>query len=234
MQRTSGYARWAGIHAGETCVAIANGPGLANIPPGFLQKYPTFACNRFHLFHERTGFAPTYYVSLALDHYDTPERRAHATPMLESVRGAFINRLLVHHFPFDNVESILSGTYYGYSPERRVHWSYEPLDIIGIGPSMIYGIMQIAFYMGFTTMLLVGLDHEYNQQTDRKHFYTDGEAPLWEVAPGPLRTPKQWQAETDHCFKLAKHAWETAGRRIVNLSKPTACKVFERGRLREW
>ena len=46
-------------HKGETCVVIANGPSLADVPNEFLEPYITFGVNKIWL----KEFSPTYYVT---------------------------------------------------------------------------------------------------------------------------------------------------------------------------
>lgn len=50
-----------GIHAGQTCTIIGNGPSLNKVPADFLRAYPTFGTNRIYL---RRDFTADYYVSV--------------------------------------------------------------------------------------------------------------------------------------------------------------------------
>lgn len=233
MNEAKHYSKLKNLHAGETGILIANGPGLSNISIELLAKYPSFGCNRIHLLFDKTGFAPTYYVCMAFDHLEAPKQREALVPMLAKCKAAFVNRLWAHEFPLDEVYGILSTKWYGANQEQMREFSYEPLHAVGISASMIYGALQIAMYMGFQKIGIVGMDHEY-AEGPQKHFYTDAEAPLWEIAPGPHRTREEWATDTEQSFGLAYHAYRMIGREIINLSEPTKCKVFPTQDWRTW
>ncbi len=97
--------------------------------------------------------------------------------------------------------------------------------------------MQLAYYFGFTTVLLVGVDHSYkydgkpNQEMvmnndDPNHFdpsYFKGQK--W-------NNPDLEKSEIS--YNLAKVAFEKDGRRIVNLTPGSKLNVFEKGNLNDW
>jgi hypothetical protein len=232
VKKSPGYAKFSELHKGETALLIGAGLGLYNIPLSFLTLYPSFASNRFHIYYDQTGFAPTYYLDLGINHLVTEEQRAPLLPMLPEVEAAFVNRFTAHRLPFDNVWGILGPQYYGY--KKGLYFSYDPLDIMGIAPSNIFCMLQIAYYMGFQTALIVGMDHHYDTSSEYKHFYPDEQAPHWGVSPGHRISEQQWYEQTDMAFAMARTAYALVGRRIVNLSEPTACEVFERGDWRDW
>lgn len=232
MNRTEGYTKFRELRKGETMLLIGAGPGLKNIPTEFLWYYPSFASNRFHIYYDKTGFAPTYYLDLGINHLVTDEQRAPLLPMLEHVEAAFVNRFTAHRLPFDNVWGILGPQYYALP--KGLYFSFDPLDIMGIAPSNIFCMLQIAYYMGVQNALIVGMDHHYDTVSEYKHFYPDIQAPHWEKSPGWRISPTQWYEQTNAAFAMARTVYEASGKRIVNLSEPTACESFERGNWEEW
>jgi hypothetical protein len=232
MNLTKGYAKFKDCHKGEVALLIGAGLGLYNIPLHFLTRYPSFASNRCHIFYEQTGFAPTYYLDLGINHLVTDEQRAPLLPMLSEVEAAFINRFTAHRLPFDNVWGVLSPTYYGHP--KGLYFSFDPLDMLGIAPSNIFAMLQIAYYMGFQTALIVGMDHYYDPNSEYKHYYPDEQAPLWEKSPGHRISEEQWYAQTDMAFGIARTVYTAAWRMIWNLSEPTRCTVFEKGKWEDW
>ncbi|OGT29316.1 MAG: hypothetical protein A2W28_00150 [Gammaproteobacteria bacterium RBG_16_51_14] len=232
MNRVAGYAKFRDYHKGHTALLIGAGPGLYNIPLPFLCTYPSFASNRFHIYYDQTGFAPTYYLDLGINHLVTDEQREPLLPMLEEVEAAFVNRFIAHRLPFDNVWGILGPQYY--SHPKGLYFSFDPLDIMGIAPSNIFSMLQIAYYMGFKTALIVGMDHYYDTSSEYKHFYPDEQAPHWEKSPGHRISEEQWYEHTDTAFAMARTVYEMDKRRIVNLSEPTECTTFGRGKWEDW
>jgi hypothetical protein len=233
MKPTKGYPQFKDKHKGATGIVIANGPGLRNVPIEFLKKYPSLGCNRITLMAPE--FVPTYYSCLGANQIDTPDKRETFRPMLShpDCKAAFLNRLFAHEFFYDNVFSIMGGHSYGMKETR--FFSAEPLQVTGLGYTMIYVSLQIAYYMGFQTILLVGLDHHY-PDTPQKHFYRDDEVPDFEVAPGPLYNydTHQWKRGADMVFSIANEVYDNGGRQIINLSSPSQCEIFRKEELSAW
>jgi hypothetical protein len=233
MNKVEGYQKFKDCHRGATGIVIANGPGLKNVPIDFLKKYPTLGCNRITLMAPE--FVPTYYSCLGRNQINTEEKRQTFYDMLghPDCKAAFLNRMHAHSFPFDEVYSIMGGKSYGFAETR--FFSLEPLDITGLGYTMVYVNLQIAYYMGFQTVLLVGLDHHY-PDTDQKHFYKDGDVPDFEVAPGPLyqNNTNIWQQGADLVFNIASEVYKDAGKDIINLSEPSKCTIFRKEALSAW
>jgi hypothetical protein len=235
LRKTDHYSKFHNLHEGETGIVVANGPSLADVPVDFLHKYPSLGCNR--ITHMYPDFVPNYYACLGWNQVDTPERRETIYPMLEDDRceAAFINRMWAQEFPYDNVHSILGGKYYGLEPKQMRGFSMSPLEITGLGFTMTYVLLQIAFYMGFETVLIVGLDHHY-PKTSKKHFYDDSEFPNFEVAPGPLYEDKPdfWRTGADAVFRVAEEVYYNNGRDIINLTDESRCTVFRKEALSDW
>lgn len=223
-------------HRGETGLLICNGPGLTNIPvKGMMEKYPSMAMNRFHFYADQESAYPTYYACLGNDQLRTSDQRVALYPMLHYVEVAFLSRLWIHYFSReDHVESILSGHFYGATPQQCKSFSLTPLIWLGVGATQTYPCLQLLYYFGFATVLIIGMDHHYPEGS-KKHFYTDELAKDWDAAPGPhYETSKDWAAAADEVYRIARYAFELDGRRIINLSTPTKCDVFTKDRVENW
>jgi hypothetical protein len=151
----------------------------------------------------------------------------------EACLAAFVNRFWAHEFPYNKVYSILGGRAYGL--EQTAMFSLEPLHITGLGYSMVFVLLQIAYYMGFQTVLMVGLDHKY-PTGPKKHFYTDDEFPQFETAPGPVydHDPDKWQQGASLIFELANKVYDEDNRDIINLTEGSHCEAFQRETLSNW
>jgi hypothetical protein len=226
-----GFWKFHDLHKGETGLIIANGPGLANVPTEFMRRYVTLGCNR--ITNMTPDFVPDYYFCLGINQLDTEEKRATIYPTLEYCKAAFINRLMIQYFPYDNVYSIMGGAVYHLENPR--FFSYDPLFITGLGATMVFVMLQVAFYMGFDPVLIVGLDHKYPKGT-AKHYYDDSEFPQFEQAPGPVYNDDNdvWQPIATQVLQMAQDAYAKHGRTIINLSSPTACPVFRKEALSDW
>jgi hypothetical protein len=207
-------------HAGKTALIIGNGPSLRDVPVKFLKRYKTFGTNRIYLLE---NFTATYYASV--------------NPLVIQQSATEINAYGAKaKFIADGEAFRIEGAY----PLCSVgNWtfSYNPAAYIFEGFTVTYVCMQLAFHMGFTTVLLVGVDHKFqmngapNQETtwqgdDPNHFSPD------------YFKGTRWNnpdlARSEQAYRLAEKAYRDAGRRIVNLTEGSALDVFEKGTVAEW
>ena len=202
-------------HAGETCLIIGNGPGLSDIPLSFLEQYLSFGTN---LINRLDGFTATYYTAVdscimfefqdeVIERYaDVPKFLP--TPNLDKWQGEKIYRFL--HNP---------GPLWPH-PEAGVLWPRDFLSKRGITYiSITHVALQLAFFMGFETMLCVGLDNT----GDAAHFYADGRMP---------GDPEKW----DEGYLILFDGFRKAAvpRKIINISTRTAVTSLPRDDLRNY
>jgi hypothetical protein len=229
------YSALKGKHKGKPAVLVCNGPGLKSVSTEFLTRYPTLGCNRITMRYPE--FCPTYYFEMGGNHLNSDEKRATMLPVImdERCEAAFINRLMFFEFQhIGKCYSWLGGRAYGATGHELTSFSMAPFRAVGLGFTMAFPILQIAYWIGWDPILIVGMDHEY-PDTKSKHFYDDDEryAALFEVAPGPYSN-EAWRAGADRVLQKCRDEYDKAGRRIINLSEPTKCDIFERGRLEDW
>ncbi len=209
------------IHAGLTCIIIGNGPSLADCPRSLLQKYDTFGANRVFLLDN--GFTPKYYT--VIDQYMIHT----CAPFLGDYHPdeMFIRR----GFPIPGSNQIRCTVENAFS-----------LDInekVVMGGTVTYANLQIAYYMGYSKVLLVGVDHEYKgvdhvqpgtvflaDKPDVDHFTEDY------FTRGSLYAAPELKG-TEFSYQLAKEAFEADNRKIINLTPGSKLKVFERGQYKE-
>lgn len=146
-----------------------------------------------------------------------------------------------------------SGIEYFYAPARNVfddYYEYQDFSrnfpsIVHLGGSIVYIMLQFAFYLGSKEVVLLGLDHSYanlcemygpgkiqitseNVEEVRKcHFDTD----YYKVGQvlGVPDTKKQ-----DKAFETANHIFLNAKRKVQNVGEHSKCTVFEKVSLPEW
>ena len=104
------------------------------------------------------------------------------------------------------------------------------------GYTVTFAALQIAFFMGFATVVIVGMDHRYTYQgppneprklsgPDPNHFdpsYFSGHT--WDNPD---------LANSERFYAMARETFERAGCRIIDCTVDGACNVFEKGRLEE-
>ena len=196
-------------HKGETCIAIACGPSLKDVPNEFLESYVTFGVNKIWL----KKFSPTYYVAT------DPMMGQYARKMRDmKCREYFLLSRFCRNFG-------------GARPIRMVNkdegvvFSYDPLSWISTrNGTVMFSALHFAYLMGFSTVLMVGLDHSGN-----KHFHPSYGT---YVMAGRVY---YWRPErVDVAYQVCRDAYEADGRRIINLTPGSKTDVFEKQDIELW
>lgn len=220
-----GLARFKNLHRGETCVIIGNGPSLRLSDLELLSdKYITFGSNQIF----RLPFAPTYYSIIDKQMMDA------CLPLPKDFRPKEI---------FLRAEACVEGNNPIY-PIVAAGFGVDIANFVVMGGTVTFALMQIAFYMGFETMLLIGVDHSYPKSsliTSSRRFVADGEDPdHFKCADGKpyFKEGVTYNAPelkgTTQSYAIARQLFDQAGRRAVNISRKTALDVFEKDQLENW
>lgn len=200
-------------HAGETCVLVGNGRNLHLTPPEWF-GYPALGMNTIHLYESAEGWQPDYYVTVdqrVMREFgnDITAKYGHLpkfipTPNLDAWQGDNFHRF--YHRP-------------GAISTKRT----ETMLTDGIAFSNVMSVaMQIAYYMGFTTVLIIGMEHK--PEHGRDHF--------WGVDVGMPTLPP-----IDDWYKAYKTLVDgMQGVRVLNISEQTYCpaEIIPRGDWRDW
>jgi len=209
-------------HKGEVGLVVGNGPSLKEIPLDFLGKYPSFGTNRIYLLD---GFIPTYYAavnSLVIEQFSS------------EINLMECEKFVTARFLMDGTIASAHPLYSSTLP----CFSRHPDDYVYEGYTVTYVCLQLAYFMGFETVLLVGVDHSYEfkgganalsqaKGDDVNHFHPDyfGDGVLWHT---PDLEQSKW------AYQMAKTVFEADGRKILNLTPGSALDVFEKGDIAEW
>lgn len=211
------------IHQGQRCFIVANGPSLKKSNLNLLANEIAFGLNRIYLIFNETSFRPTYYVTvneLILEQYSFEIGNLPMPKFLNWNRRSY----------FEN----LPDTYFLKS-KLVINDSFQP-DIskpLVVGATVTFVAMQIAYYMGFQEVILVGLDHSYAEkgnpskteiresEKDQSHFH-----PQYFPKGSKWQLPDLLRSEID--FLLARKVFEMDGRRILDATIDGKCPVFEK------
>lgn len=198
----------------DTCVIIGNGKSLSNISNEWLCKYPTFGANRIYL-----KFIPDYFVCTNPLVIEQNKDDIEKLKCVKFIRQGYIDKAIPLRL------------------EPQKIFSYSPHISLYEGYTVTFVSLQLAYYFGFTTVLLVGVDHSYQyngkenlentlEGDDPNHFdvnYFKGQK--W-------NNPDLRQSEIS--YTMAKEAYQKDGRRIINLTEGSKLEVFEKGNINDW
>jgi len=208
------------LHRGETCLIVGVGPNLKLTPP-HLFNYPSFSVNTIYHYE---GWKPTYYVGVderlrledgaaLVDVYrDVP--KFFPTPDWDELQG-------------ENIYRFAHRTYGGFSIGSQNAAHPEALTKNGITYRRVMdAVFQIAWHMGFTTMLMIGVQHKTHdeQDSDRAHF--------WGIDTKAVpNQPNTWWFEG---YKYFAHNMPNV--KVFNISEDTYVPedVLPRGNWKDW
>jgi len=210
------------IHKGETCVIIGNGPSLDDTPlDKFAEKYRTFGSNMIF----RKPFIPDYYSII-------DEVMLEACLPLPAMTSTKFMRAEARDRDNNPIYPIVAHGF-----------GLDISNFVVMGGTVTYALLQIAFYMGFDTFLLVGVDHRYPKTSKLSgHVFIAGDYDPDHFMPADGRpyfeTGKQFNAPeldgTKLYYGMARELFDKAGKTILNLTPNSALDVFEKDSFDNW
>lgn len=176
----------------DTCIIVANGPSLNDVPMGFLQKYPSWGVNKIFM---KEHFKPTYYVTV----------HENMLPFKDEIMalGAemYITDRIAEHFP---------GAHPIHSIKQKVFSTKRTVNVWE-GWSVIYVCLQIAYWHDFRTALLVGLDHDYTNGCFHPDYYKDTHTDPHDqdkLLPAFKLAKQYWEADGRRILNLTTYTKE--------------------------
>lgn len=198
----------------KIALIVGNGPSLRDVPVGFLHAYDSFGTNKIFCPINAIHFTPTYYVAVN-DDLIPFVGEINKLECVKYISSRYAN-LVPGSIP---LKKVLDG--------KRFFTKQEPGNLIWEGFSVTYICLQIAYWLGYDTALLVGVDHRYsNEQQQGNHYCNE-----YEEGIPIIRHDMEM---TEPAYELARDAYQKAGRRIINLTPNSALDIFEKGNLLAW
>lgn len=204
---------------GKRAFILGNGPSLRNTDVSKLKDELTFGMNRVYLAFPEWGFATSYFVCVndLVIEQTVAEIQALQMPKFLSWRSR-------RYIEPDQHTMFLHSTYDGptfATDARRRLWE---------GATVTYVSLQLAYYMGFETVILIGVDHNFSakgtpnttvvsQGEDKDHFNA-----------GYFGAGFRWQLPdldtSEISYAMARQAFEADGRQVLDATIGGKLTVF--------
>ncbi len=210
-------------HYKEDAIVIGNGPSLKDVPLEFLMSKETLGSNGIYLLDD---FLPNYYACgdkgiLEREREILEEWLPHTT--------SFVRVPYTDWYP----------TAIGYI-RRGNGFSIAPPEGICTGGTATHSLLQIAFWMGFQRVFMVGMDHDtlYNPVDDQHHFHEN--YPYYSDIHNAKAESGHWRDAmlklANHSFYVARSVFEGNGRQIINLTPGTmlSSQIIPHGNLKDY
>lgn len=214
-------------HEGEHCFIIGNGPSLNKTNLTLLRHEYTFGLNRINLLFDDLGFHTSCLVAinrLVLEQSGAELARL-SLPKFFSTAGA-------QYIPLSasDVTYIRSTAWPVFSrdPVRRGVWE---------GATVTFVAMQIAHWMGFRRVVLVGVDHDFATRGPAHQTVTSVGPDSDHFHPEYFGAGYRWQlpdlVTSEIAYRAANDAFHADGREILDATVDGKLTIFPRVRLED-
>jgi hypothetical protein len=215
--------RMAALHntqCGERCFIIGNGPSLRNTDLTRLRGEFTFGLNRIYLLFPELGFTTSCLVSvndLVLEQCAT-EMKALNLPKYLTWRSR-------HWFSDDPLAIFADTDFTGLENFAR-----NASGRIFEGFTVTYVALQLAYHMGFSEVILIGVDHNFvTKGPANQAVVSQGDDPN-HFAPNYFGPGFKWQLPdldgSERAYKMARAVFDADNRRIVDATIDGKLTIF--------
>jgi len=213
--------RFKDIHKGEDCFIIGNGPSLNKMDLTLLNDYYTFGLNKIYLIFDKMSLNLSYYV--AVNPYVIKQSKKEISN-LSCTRFLSYIPAKKNNIKSDNVYTL------GDCMPKKLFYK-DITQGIRQGTTVTFVAMQIAYYMGFKRVFLIGVDHNFTQ-IGRPH-----EAQVMEgndpnhFDPNYFKGQKWQLADLEGAeisYLLAKYFFEKDDREIYDATLNGKLRIFKK------
>ncbi len=210
-------------HEGGRCVIIGNGPSLRSMDLSFLKHEITFGMNRINLLRKSVDFTPTYFVAINKFVLEQSAAEIAAIPCPKFLSPAAVECALID----DKTVIVPTG---GLPLGETAPFLSAAGERVWEGFTVTYMALQLAHYMGFSEVILIGVDH---------NFQTKGPANALVVSEGDdpnhfdasyFGKGYRWQLPDLHnssvAYRMAAIQYERTGKKVVDATSGGALTIF--------
>lgn len=219
-----------GMYAGRRCFIIGNGPSLSSQDLERLKKEVCIASNRIFIMYNRTTWRPEIY---------TAQDEVIIQESYEDIRkiNSKLKFLIVPESasPYDIDAIYLKKRLSEISHSVLPKFSEDVRDVVYEGYSIVYTNIQLAVFLGFSEIYLLGVDHNYSVQknmdgsiqknTNVKNYFDEAYSKK-DFGKGGLNIPRT--EETTRAFMSAQNYASNHSIKIYNATRGGKLEVFPR------
>lgn len=218
-------------YKGERIFIVGNGPSLNKTPLYLLRNEYTMVFNRFNLMFERLNWKPDFYVVtddlVVQDMYNEINRE-----ILPHVQHAFFPDLHPSNVNFKSFIENRENVYWLNTDKSEYR---NDLPNCGINKTVVNAGMQIAAYMGFSEIYLIGVDMTFEDQKVKKLNSRNWEADEHDpnhFDPRYFGKGRKYHNPTTHemieKFEAGKRFFNSLGVNVYNAGLGGKLEVFPR------
>ena len=221
--------KYKNIHKGERCFIIATGPSLTIEDLNLLKNEYTFGMNSLCKLFPEIGWETTYYVIQDIGAFNLL-----IDDVIKLKKTVFFYG--DQWFKKRDIKKLRCKTqifpryyeHHGYDQEHfKTHFSLNAYSIVYEAYTVAVATMQLAAYMGFTEIYLLGADCNYTQET-KKESYSCG------LSYGEeLPNRKMFGNKMIYAYSVAKQELEKKRINVYNATRGGMLEEFVRVNLED-
>ena len=206
-------------YTGKRCFIVGNGPSLRKTDMKKLKNEFTFGMNRIFLMFPKLGFKTSFLVSVndLVIEQSKDEFEKVDIPTFISWRA---RRWLE---PRDNL-------YYLYTTYTGKKFTKDVTKRMWEGATVTYSCLQLAFYMGFSKAILIGVDHSFSTKGEPNTTIVSKGDDLNHFHPGYFGKGFKWQLPdldtSEAGYWLARETFQKKGGEVVDATINGKLTVF--------
>ncbi|MBK8501183.1 MAG: DUF115 domain-containing protein [Saprospiraceae bacterium] len=208
------------IHTGKSCIIIGNGPSLNQMDLSAITDCYTIGLNKIFLIFKKIDLKLNYVVAVnkLVISQSVAAYNALQCPVFLSYSAS--KRLPFHS---EKIHYLHTGNLKGFYP--NICWPvYE-------GYTVTYVAMQIAYFMGFEKIYLVGVDHYFKQNGKRNEIQTMHGVDANHFDPGYF-SGQHWQladlVNSEISYQKARDYYEANDRNIYDATLNGKLTIFKK------
>ncbi len=218
-----------GIHDGERCYLLGCGPSLSTLDPELLRGHVIMGVNGTA---KHKGLRLDYFMTVA-DVWWKQNREVLDTDLCE------VRRFLPPFVQQDDSRWPTSRIRVTTSYEAKavgkgaapMAFSHNVPRLVHLGGTVIFPALQVLHHLGFSEVILLGVDHDYAQDMNRdKHGFVSSKE-LNHFDPGYYDQPVPIHCDVlgmERAYALADEAFRQSGRIIMNATPDSRLDIFQR------
>lgn len=225
-----------GKYAGKRCFIIGNGPSLTPEDLELLKDEITFGCNRIYNIFDRTSWRPDFWM--CVDAEVLAEEKENIRNLKGPVKFVRVKKIT----PKTEAEAdlhrvIMYDKYYINKYKNKKRSVSENCDqYFTMSYTVVCFEIELAMYMGFKEICLLGLDHSYPISIDKngkkivdptiKHHFEGG-------GSDSANLNYTYSDATTQCYEVYKEYADAHGIKITNCTRGGKLEVFPRRKLED-
>lgn len=210
------------VHAGCDCFIMGNGPSLNKMDLTPLNRHFVFGLNKIYLIRERVDLELSYHVAV--------------NPLVIEQSADEIRNLKCPSFvSWTNSRGVLDnseeGVHYLFTRTRSDYHLFSPTICRPVceGWTVTFVAMQIAYFMGFRRVFLIGVDHSFKADGDpnEKQLLSGSDPNHFDpnyFANSEWHLPDLEGSEL--AYRAAKFSYERSDRQIIDATVGGKLDIF--------